>query len=129
MAAFTARWPMQPRNPGGGGNEARQLQAWIAGPGEGGVAVVVLVNYGAGGGEGGFGTGSGGVRFVSISFGDLGIGRGMVGGAAGWLVRRVWGGGGSGGADHVDEGVWRERAECWLGEGESVMYRFTRVGD
>jgi alpha-galactosidase len=31
-AAFTANYPIQPRNPGSGGNDAKQLQAWIAGP-------------------------------------------------------------------------------------------------
>lgn len=48
VAQFTQRYPMQPRNPGTGGNLCSQLQAWIAGPDEGGQAVVVLANYGPG---------------------------------------------------------------------------------
>lgn len=41
-AAFTAQFPMQPRNPGTGGNDAKQLQAWIAGP-NGSTAVVCVL--------------------------------------------------------------------------------------
>ena len=48
VAAFTSQYPMQPRNPDGwgdvGAKEARQVQAWIAGPDASGAAVVVLSN-------------------------------------------------------------------------------------
>ena len=47
VANFTQRYPMQPRNPGTGGNLQKQLQSWIAGPDECGQAVVVLANYGS----------------------------------------------------------------------------------
>lgn len=125
VAAFTSQYPMQPRNPSGwgtaGGNAARQCQAWIAGPSPNGTAVVVLTNLGPDQGQGGFNTHWGGKHNVSISLTDLGIG------GSSWTVRRVWGGGGSGGPDHSDIGVWYDRVESWLDEGESVLYQFTKV--
>lgn len=144
IAAFTATYPMQPKNPTGsstvGGSDATQLQAWIAGPSPDGVAVVVLANYGAdsslGKRESGCvalddcpGDSSDGVELVTISLTALGIGAGMqYGSDGGWTVRRVWGGGGSGGADHSDIGVWNDTVYCNLGPGESVLYKFTKVG-
>ena len=125
VAEFTSEYPMQPRNPScwgtAGANAARQCQAWIAGPSPNGTAVVVLTNLGPDQGQGGFNTNWGGVHNVSISLTDLGIGGNS------WTVRRVWGGGGRGGPDHTDIGVWTDRVESWLDEGESVMYKFTKV--
>ncbi|KAL1874026.1 hypothetical protein VTK73DRAFT_580 [Phialemonium thermophilum] len=73
-ATFSARFPMQPRNPGSGGTEARQLQAWIGGPDpQTKEAVVLLANYGPDRGQGGFGTSLEGVQEVSISLSDLGL--------------------------------------------------------
>jgi len=124
---------MQPRNPSGwgepGANSARQVQAWIAGPdatGTGATAVVVLANYGPdpclnGGCSPTYGLDWGGVHLATAMLEDLGI--------AGrrWSVRRVLGGGGSGGGDHADIGDVDEKIECWLGPGESVMYKLTAV--
>ncbi|GAM90402.1 hypothetical protein ANO11243_084450 [Dothideomycetidae sp. 11243] len=73
VAAFTAQYPMQPRNPGTGGQDAKQLQAWIAGPSLSGEAVLVLANYGPDEGQGGFGTGLAGPQQLSITWDDLGF--------------------------------------------------------
>ncbi|KAL2870908.1 glycoside hydrolase family 27 protein [Aspergillus lucknowensis] len=73
VADFTARYPMQPRNPGSGDQDPQQLQAWIAGPSVDGEAVVVLANYGPDQGDGGYGTSLSGEQTVSVSFEDLGM--------------------------------------------------------
>jgi len=116
---------MQPRNPDGtrdpGGPAASQTQAWVAGPDENGTAVVVLSNLGPDEGSGGFGTGDTDVKLVNIALNRLGLG------GSGWNVRRVLGGGGSGGEDHSDLGVATEKLESWLGPGESVLYRLTKA--
>ncbi|KAI5456487.1 glycoside hydrolase superfamily [Mariannaea sp. PMI_226] len=45
VANFTANYPMQPRNPGSGGNIWQDQNAWIAGPSAAGEFVTVLANY------------------------------------------------------------------------------------
>ena len=133
VAAFTATYPMQPRNPSGwgtvGGSAATQLQAWIAGPSPDGIAIVILANYGPDEGKGGFGSDWTGVHPVTIPLVDLGIGAGMPDGPDRWSVRQVWGGGGSGGPDHIDIGIRTDSIGCNLGSGESVLYKFTKVTD
>jgi len=132
-ADFTAMLPMQPRNPRGsktpGGSAARQLQAWIAGPDETGVAYVVLANYGPDLGHGGFGGGVPGVQSVTATLTNLGIHPGTMHGAARWAVRRIWGGGGSGGPDHVDLGVTTVGVSATLGGGESALFKLTKSGN
>ncbi|KZW01332.1 glycoside hydrolase family 27 protein [Exidia glandulosa HHB12029] len=117
VANFTSQWPMQPLLNGGAPS---QLQAWIAGPNEKGTAVVVLANYGPDLGDGGFGTNSSDVQLVSAPLDVLGIA------GSSWAVRRVWGGGGSGGGDHEDIGVTSDKLESNLGPGESVLYKIQR---
>ncbi|TAQ90988.1 hypothetical protein B7494_g720 [Chlorociboria aeruginascens] len=125
VAAFTAQYPMQPRNPLGsttvGGNAAEQLQAWIAGPNST-TAVVILANYGpdpclSGGCTPTYGTSLSDTQLVNITLTDLGIG------GASWSVRRVWGGGGAGGPDHSTIGVTDQVMASNLGPGESAFYR------
>ena len=130
IADFTSQWPMQPRNPSGwgtaGAGASMQLQAWIAGPNEQGTAVAVLANYGPDLGQGGFNTNWTDTHLVSIQLSDLGIGPGMRYGDNSWSVRRVWGGGGSGGGDHQDIGTTSDKIGSWLGEGESVLYKLQK---
>ena len=57
---------------------------------------------------------------MNITLNDLGIG------GSSWSVRRVWGGGGSGGGDHADLGVTSTAIASNLGEGESVLYVLTK---
>jgi alpha-galactosidase len=57
---------------------------------------------------------------VNITLNDLGIG------GSSWSVRRVWGGGGSGGGDHADLGVTSTVMASNLGEGESALYVLTK---
>lgn len=122
--AFCSQWPMRPLNPDDtahpGGSNALQTQAWIAGPNESGTAVVVLANYGPDNGQGGYGTSENDVKLVSASLKTLGLAGNR------WFVRRVLGGGGSGGGDHSDIGVATEKIESWLGPAESVMYKLQR---
>jgi len=73
VANFTAKFPMQPRNPGTGRNKTKQLQAWIAGPDASGSCVVVLANYGPDLGQGGFKTNLKGKQIVKATWDDLGI--------------------------------------------------------
>ncbi|KAL1964963.1 hypothetical protein VTN77DRAFT_6163 [Rasamsonia byssochlamydoides] len=132
IADFTANYPMQPKNPFNtadpGSQASSQLQAWIAGPDTNNQnAVVVLANYGPDQGQGGFGTSLEGVQLVNISLADLGIADGQPNGAPGWNVRRVLGGGGSGGADHTDLGITSTFMACNLGPGESALYKLTAV--
>jgi alpha-galactosidase len=132
VAQFTAQYPMQPKNPFGstqpGSQASEQLQAWIAGPDTSNQhAVVVLANYGPDQGQGGFGTSLQGVQFVNVSLSLLGIAQGQQNGVPGWSVRRVLGGGGSGGADYSDLGVTTSYIASNLGPGESVLYYLTAV--
>ena len=131
VAAFTANFPMQPKNPFGtaqpGSQASEQLQAWIAGPDANNEnAVVVLANYGPDQGSGGFGTSLQGTQLVNISLSLLGIANGQSNGAPGWNVRRVLGGGGQGGSDHADLGVTSTFLASNLGPGESALYKLTR---
>ncbi|MCJ1444520.1 MAG: hypothetical protein MMC23_005022 [Stictis urceolatum] len=134
-AALTAQYPMQPRNPSGwgtpGGNEAMQLQAWIAGPNDQGEAVVILANYGPdpcndGNCDTTYGLDWKDVHDVNVTLNDLGIGEAQTNGANTWDVKRIWGGGGSGGNDHADPYTVTEHIECNLGEGESVLYKLSK---
>ncbi|THU97139.1 family 27 glycoside hydrolase [Dendrothele bispora CBS 962.96] len=87
IADFAAKFPMRPRNPGTGAGDAKQLQAWIAGPGTSSghtTAVVLLANYGPDLGMGGFGTSLSGTQTVSISLDELGIGNDS------WTAKDVW---------------------------------------
>ncbi len=133
IAAFTANFPMQPKNPFGtaspGSQASEQVQAWIAGPDASNEnAVVVLANYGPDQGNGGFGTAWQGIQLVNISLSLLGIANGQPNSAPGWNVRRVFGSGGQGGGDHADLGVTATFLASNLGPGESAVYKLTRNG-
>ncbi|THU87535.1 glycoside hydrolase [Dendrothele bispora CBS 962.96] len=100
LATFTARYPMRPRNPGTGLGEAKQLQAWIAGPDEHGKTLVLLVNYGPDRGQAGFGNRGVGVVDVSPSYDGSGYS------GNGYYQPRARGGGGMGSVlmANLDEG-------------------------
>lgn len=108
-ARFTAKYPMQPRNPGTGNNLAKQLQAWIAGPSPQGEAYVVIANYGPDQGQGGFGTSLNGTQAVTVSLADLGI--------AGrkWSVTDVWNG---------NKSMVTDSYTAYLSENESQFLQF-----
>lgn len=108
VADFAATYPMQPRNPGTGAQDAKQLQAWIAGPSSCGRAVVVLANYGPDQGQGGFGGKVTGKQKVAASWTDLGLD-----GTKPYKVTNVWTGKLMMAGPH---GV-----EAQLNEGESVL--------
>lgn len=72
-ARFTARFPMQPRNPLTGRNDSKQLQAWISGPDESGSNLVVLANYGPDQGQGGYESKLEGRQLVQVTWSDLGL--------------------------------------------------------
>ncbi|KAI1758905.1 glycoside hydrolase family 27 protein [Hypoxylon sp. FL1150] len=108
IAVFTARYPMQPRNPGTGHNSSQQLQAWIAGPSNSGSAVVVIANYGPDQGQGGFETTLSGTQTVNVSWADLGIN-------GTYNVYDPWA--------HKDLGSEDSGFSVQLGEGQNVMYR------
>ncbi|KAI1776954.1 glycoside hydrolase family 27 protein [Hypoxylon cercidicola] len=110
VASFTARHPMQPRNPGTGNNSSQQLQAWIAGPDASGTAVVVITNYGPDQGQGGYGTSLPGMQTVNVSWDDLGI-------SGTFNVRDVWAG--------EDMGSEDSGLSVQLAEGQSVLYELT----
>jgi alpha-galactosidase len=111
IADFTARYPIQPRNPGNGGTSAQQLQAWIAGPSdETGEAVVILANYGPDESQGGFGQSLPGVQNVNATLEDLGIA------GKDWLWRSIWDGA---------SGRFDEELSFDLDEGESVLLKLT----
>lgn len=112
VADFTAQYPMQPRNPGTGGQDAKQLQAWIAGPAPNGKAVVVLANYGPDLGQGGFNGTSTGDEWVSASWEDLGI-KGT------YSVHDVW--------NNKNLGKQKGGVKAKLGPGESVLLTLTRA--
>jgi alpha-galactosidase len=128
-ASFTSQWPMQPRNPDDaptpGGPDPRQLQAWISGPNEEGTAYVILTNLGEDqcwDSECSYSTEIHGVQLVSISLANLGIG------GSSWFVRRVLGGGGSGGPDYTDIGVTTESMASNLDHYESALYKLQKCG-
>ncbi|KAF2181619.1 glycoside hydrolase family 27 protein [Zopfia rhizophila CBS 207.26] len=110
VAQFTAKFPMQPRNPGTGQNDSKQLQTWIAGPDNNGAAVVVLTNYGPDRGQGGFNTNLPGVQSVSATWEDLGIN-------GTYAVRNVWAG--------ADLGNFDNAVSANLNAGESQLLRLT----
>lgn len=113
-AEFTAKYPMQARNPGTGRNDSMQLQAWIAGPdSEGdGRAIVVLANYGPDQGQGGFGTDFTGSQTVTATWSDLGI-------SGTYEVSDIWA--------HEDLGTASSNVSAVLGEGESRMLSLVPV--
>nr|C8VJZ7.2 PUTATIVE PSEUDOGENE: RecName: Full=Putative alpha-galactosidase 8; AltName: Full=Alpha-D-galactoside galactohydrolase 8; AltName: Full=Melibiase 8; Flags: Precursor [Aspergillus nidulans FGSC A4] len=74
-ADFCAMYPMQPRNPGTGSNQAVQLQACITGPSEHGEAYVLLTNLGPNLGDGGYVTVGGGEQKMSVTLADMGPSR------------------------------------------------------
>ncbi|UKZ83979.1 hypothetical protein TrVFT333_011795 [Trichoderma virens FT-333] len=110
VAAFTAQYPMQPRNPGSGGQDATQFQAWIAGPSPSGEAVVVLVNLGPDNGQGGFGTQTRGVQTVTATWQDLGI-------SGQFNVQDIW--------NNKSLGVIGDQVSAQLNEGDSVLLHLT----
>ncbi|KAL6856364.1 family 27 glycoside hydrolase [Trichoderma novae-zelandiae] len=112
VAAFTAQYPIQPRNPGSGGQAASQFQAWIAGPSPSGEAVVVLVNLGPDNGQGGFGTQTSGVQTVSATWQDLGI-------SGQYNVQDIW--------NNKSLGVVGDEVSAQLNEGDSVLLHLTRA--
>ena len=108
VANFTARYPMQARNPGSGRNESKQLQAWIAGPDSesGGRAIVVLANYGPDEGQGGFDTYFSGQQIVKATWEDLGL-------CGAYEVLDVW--------EHKQLGTAEDEISAVLAEGESLL--------
>jgi alpha-galactosidase len=110
VAQFTAKYPMQPRNPGTGQNASKQLQAWIAGPDTSGNAVVVLANYGPDQGQGGYGTSLGGSQLVKATWADLGI-------SGRYTVQNVWTG--------ANLGTLTSQVSATLSAGESVLLKLT----
>jgi alpha-galactosidase len=106
VADFTAKYPMQPRNPGSGGQDAKQLQAWTAGPNENGEVVVVLANYGPDQGNGGFGTNDSGTKTVKATFDDLGI-------QGSFNVRDIW---------NAKDSTAASDIQADLAEGESRLF-------
>ncbi|KZT58032.1 glycoside hydrolase family 27 protein [Calocera cornea HHB12733] len=113
IADFTAQYPMQPRNPGTGGNNAQQLQAWIAGPSDAtGESVVVVANLGPPLGQSGY---EGqkvltGHEAFELSFESLGI-------AGTYKVRNIW--------EHRDLSIRNSGLRVLLGEGESELFKLT----
>ena len=89
-------------------------------------AVVVLTNLGPDLGAGGFNTHVKGVQRVEVTLAELGLGDDAA--AAEYAVRRVWGGGGSGGADHVTLPPTTAGLVSMLGEGETALYALARLG-
>jgi alpha-galactosidase len=72
-AKFCNGYPLQPRNPGTGSNQAMQLQAWLSGPSGSGEAYVLLTNLGENLGHGGYTTVATGSANVSVTLADLGL--------------------------------------------------------
>lgn len=112
VADFTAQFPMQPRNPGSGGQNAAQLQAWIAGPSPSGEAVVVLTNLGPDNGQGGFNTQTSGVQTVAATWGDLGI-------SGQFNVEDIW--------NNKSLGTVSDQVSAQLDEGASVLLHLTKA--
>jgi alpha-galactosidase len=112
VARFTARFPMQARNPGTGFNISKQLQTWIAGPDDDGNAALVLVNYGPDEGQGGFNTTLQGKQVVKADWTDLGI-------QGTYELQNVWTG--------ENLGTFDREVEATLDAGESRFFRLTPV--
>lgn len=110
VADFAAKYPMQPRNPGSGANDSKQLQGWIAGPDERGKAVAVLANYGPDKGQGGFGQKLIGKQKVKVSWSDLGF-------AGPLKAKNVWSG--------KQTCTTKDGIEATLDESESVLLWLT----
>jgi alpha-galactosidase len=110
IADFTAQFPIQPRNPGTGGQNAAQLQAWIAGPSSSGEAVVVLTNLGPDNGQGGFNTQTSGVQTVTATWSDLGI-------SGQFNVQDIF--------NNKSLGTVSDQVSAQLDEGESVLLHLT----
>ncbi|KAJ5390194.1 uncharacterized protein N7496_001262 [Penicillium cataractarum] len=72
-AKFCNSYPLQPRNPGTGSNQALQLQAWLSGPSGSGEAYVLLTNLGENLGHGDYTTVTTGSGNVSVSLTELGL--------------------------------------------------------
>jgi alpha-galactosidase len=72
-AKFCNGYPIQPRNPGTGSNQAMQLQAWISVPSGSGEAYVLLTNLSENLEYGGYTTTNSGPANVSITLADLGL--------------------------------------------------------
>lgn len=70
---FCSKYPMQPRNPGTGSNQAMQLQAWVAGPDDDGHAYVLLTNLDPNQGKGGYVDVGSGEQNVTVTLADLGL--------------------------------------------------------
>lgn len=130
LAAFTATYPMQPRNPTGsptvGGSDALQLRAWTrryrAGVvGEPWLRLLPPPSAEAPVSLWGPVPTEGSAQLVTIPLTALGIGTGMENGAEAWDVRRVGGGGGGGGTDHTDVGNWTDTADCNLDPGRACF--------
>ncbi|KAL5339521.1 glycoside hydrolase superfamily [Aspergillus crustosus] len=113
IAEFTSVYPIQPRNPGTGGQDPKQVQAWIAGPSPAGEAVVIVANYGPAGDQAGYETHLEGVRTVTVSLEDLGL-------EGAFNVHNVWTG------KKVEVG--KNGLSFELGEKESVLLKLERVG-
>lgn len=110
VADFTAKFPMQPRNPGSGAQDPAQVQAWVAGPDGDGSAVVLLANYGPDEGDGGWGTGETGEQQMDISWAELGL-------EGGYAVHDVWN---DSDWQDIEDGLSVE-----IGEGQSYLLRLT----
>ncbi|KAI0004379.1 glycoside hydrolase [Xylariaceae sp. FL0662B] len=128
-AAFTANYPIVPRNPSNtanpGSSGPSQLQAWISGPDGSGTAIVVLSNLGPDqcwDNECSYNTQTAGDQLLTVTLKDLGIGGDR------WFVRRVLGGGGRGGEDNTDIGVADTELSWWLSEHESVLLKLRKCG-
>ncbi len=118
-ADFMGSYPMVPKLPG---SRATQLQAWIAGPADGGTIVyVVLTNLGPDESCRTFCTQMNGTQSVNVPFASLNI-------AGEWFVRTVLGGGDNGYADFTDVGVVQSTMSAQLSEGQSIMYKLTQCG-
>lgn len=99
-ARFTAQYPMQPRNPGSGGNLWLAQNAWIAGPSQSGEFITVLANYD-----------NSGSKEVAASFTDLGVsGKYKCFDIFGKKIIKT-----------------RSRLQAQLNGGGSIMYRCTLV--
>jgi alpha-galactosidase len=113
-ADFCSNYPMQPRNPGTGSNQAMQLQAWVAGPDAAGQAYVLLTNLGTNQGRGGYDSVASGTQTVSATLADLGLP------GSRYTARDVW----SGNATYVKAAG----LSAVLDEGQSRFWQLTLTG-
>ena len=123
VADMTSQWPMQPRNPDSGGNAARQLQAWIAGPTDDldgtREAVVLITNLGPDEGEGGFGSRIHGFQRVRVTLNVLGLD--VLASKGRWTAQLILGT-----SDHTNETVFHLTDDGFneiVGPGQSMLYR------